>query len=90
MASILEKIKQEKDIKLSKITVKIPSDLKGRIEYICKNSGVTVDKYLGEILINSEINRVYKALEKEKESSSFESNVETVYTPGDDASETIA
>ena len=66
MATVLDKIKEKKSVKFTKISIKIPTEFKEKIEYICKNNDVDVSEYLGALLETSEINKVYNAMQKEQ------------------------
>jgi hypothetical protein len=68
MATLLDKIKEKKSIKYGKISIKIPLVFKEKIDYICKNNDIDISEYLGAILENSEINKVYNRMKKEEKS----------------------
>lgn len=72
MSSILEKIKSEKQKTRAKINIAIDSELKSKIEYICKVNGINLSVYLEQILENSEIGRVYNKTKKEQDVVSSE------------------
>jgi len=66
MGTILDKIKEKKSVKFSKISIKISIDFKEKIEYICKNNNIDSSEYLGALLENSEINKVYISMKREE------------------------
>lgn len=62
--SIIEELKKKNRIKYKKVTATVTDELDNKIESICKASGIKKEEYLGALLINSEIEKVYKSLEK--------------------------
>ncbi|WP_457748569.1 hypothetical protein [Sulfurimonas sp.] len=69
MATIIDKIKEKKSVKYARISIKIPAELKEKIEFICDTNDIDVSEYLGAILENSEINKVYKSMKREEKQS---------------------
>lgn len=57
--------KKNKEVKLVDIKLKIPVELKDKLDYICKSTGVNKDEYLTKIFERSEIARVYNELKKQ-------------------------
>ncbi|MDF1879041.1 hypothetical protein JHD46_05230 [Sulfurimonas sp. SAG-AH-194-C20] len=68
MSTILQKIKSESSRKKVKLSVQIDSELKSKIDFICKNNDVSINLYVEKLLENSEISRTYnetlKAIKK--------------------------
>lgn len=64
MATILDDLKKKKTIKYGKIQIKLPEELKEKIEFITKHNDIDRSDYLCTILEKSEINKVYNATKK--------------------------
>jgi hypothetical protein len=75
MASILEELQDEKQIEYVKISIKISSDLKNKIDFIEKKSGVSSADYLAKLLEKSEINKVYSMLVSAEKKAKKEQDV---------------
>ncbi len=61
MASILEEMKSEKEVKFRKLQVKVSEDLKEKLDFIAEHNGVPVVDYVAKLLEKSEITKVYNA-----------------------------
>ena len=66
MSTVLDKIKQQKNKKFARVSIKIPMELKEKIDFICEINKIESSEYLGAILESSEINKVYTRMKKEE------------------------
>lgn len=68
--TILGKLVEEKKQEFITVRAKINKNTKEKIEYICKRVGVEHNVYLGMIIENSEIEKVFAQLKKEESNDS--------------------
>ena len=67
MASILEKIAAQKEVKRTSVRVTISSDLKEKIDVLCQAYDVKPEEYIASLIENSEVNREFNRLKKKRE-----------------------
>ena len=68
MSSVFKKIKEEKSKKYALLKVRVSQDLAEKIKYICDtNPDVKSEEYLGQLLEESEIDKVHKELNSKKD-----------------------
>jgi len=56
------------------ISAKVPSNIKEKAQYICEYYNAKLPEYIGKILENSEINKVYNSILKEQKVKAKEDN----------------
>mgnify|MGYP001234578673 CR=1 FL=1 len=62
--SIIDELLEKKKTKYKPVKAKVTEELCRKIVEICKATGIKQEEYLGKILEESEIDKVYKQLEK--------------------------
>ncbi len=67
--SIIDDMKNKKKKEFVNVSGKVESYMKKKIDYICKESGISSRDYLGKLLENSEIDSVYNKLIKDSNSA---------------------
>jgi len=63
---------KKKSVKVVSISAKVPSDIKEKAQYICEYYNTKLPEYIGKILENSEINKVYNSILKEQKAKKKE------------------
>ncbi len=67
LSGTIAKLLKEKEVTTAKLTITVDKIFKEKCDYICNATGIKVEDYLSELLVKSEVNRVYKALLKDKD-----------------------
>jgi hypothetical protein len=67
--TLIEKLIGEKNTVFKTVRAKITEELDNKIKFISDNTGVKEEEYLGMILEQSEIDKVYKNLVKKNKSA---------------------
>lgn len=66
--SVFKKIKEEKSKKYSILRVRVSQETADKIKFICDtNPDVKSEEYLGQLIEESEIDKVFKELNSKKE-----------------------
>jgi len=66
-SNIIEELKKKLKKKRVALQIKMDDDFREKIEYICTKNEINKSDYIEHILLNSEIEKVYKKMKKDNE-----------------------